>query len=93
MCCEGCHAALGGPDRILRVSLRRSVTVKVAAPVGIVVGINGAAIRVDDRSRYRESHPEAHTFMYYGVKVDRFLVQLMTSEHCPMPIAPRPERD
>jgi hypothetical protein len=24
--------------------------------------------------------------MYHGVKVDRFLVQLVTSEHCPMPI-------
>jgi hypothetical protein len=29
---------------------------------------------------------ESKTLMYHSVKIDRFLVQLMTSEHGPMPI-------
>ena len=45
-------------DRLSVTLLRRRVTVNVAPPFGIVAGVDGAAMRVDDRPRNREADPE-----------------------------------
>ena len=44
------------------MSLRRSVTVNVAPPSGLLWAVDGAAMRVDDRPRDREADPEAVRF-------------------------------